>query len=148
MKAAALLLALVCVLMSSAAQLLMKLGLKGAAGKAGGALSDGTGDVAGSAVAAATGSGAAAGGSLLATYAQAFSSPWVWAGLGLYGLSAGLWIWVLSRLDVGLAYPLVSLGFVFTLGAGVLWLGEPFSWQRVAACGLIVAGVLLLAADA
>ena len=131
MKAAALLLALVCVLMSSAAQLLMKQGLNAAA--SGGS---------------AAGPGAAAGGSLLATYAQAFSSPWVWAGLGLYGLSAGLWIWVLSRLDVGLAYPLVSLGFVFTLGAGVLWLGEPFSWQRVVACGLIVAGVLLLAADA
>jgi multidrug transporter EmrE-like cation transporter len=134
MKAAALLLALVCVLMSSAAQLLMKLGLNGAAAKA-----DGT-------VGAAAGSSASA--SLFSTYAQAFSSPWVWAGLGLYGLSAALWIWVLSRLDVGLAYPLVSLGFVFTLGAGVLWLGEPFSWQRVAACGLIVAGVLLLAADA
>ncbi len=137
MKAAALLLALVCVLMSSAAQLLMKLGLNGAAAKADGA-----------AGAAAGGAGSSASASLLATYAQAFSSPWVWAGLGLYGLSAGLWIWVLSRLDVGLAYPLVSLGFVFTLGAGVLWLGEPFSWQRVAACGLIVAGVLLLAADA
>jgi drug/metabolite transporter (DMT)-like permease len=27
-------------------------------------------------------------------------------------------------------------------------LGEPFSWQRVAGCGLIVAGVMLLAADA
>jgi len=59
-----------------------------------------------------------------------------------------LWLWVLSRLDVSLAYPLVSLGFVVTLALGVVWLGEPLSWTRVAGCGLIVAGVWLLALDA
>jgi multidrug transporter EmrE-like cation transporter len=126
MKGAALALALACVLMSSAAQVLMKLGMNTGAGTAGGG----------------------AGAPLLATYAHALGSPLVWTGLGLYGLSAGLWIWVLSRLDVSLAYPLVSLGFVLTMVIGVQWLGEPFSWQRLAGCGLIVAGVLLLAADA
>lgn len=125
MKAAALALALVCVLMSSAAQVVMKLGMNAGSSPGGGA-----------------------GGPVLATYAHALSSPLVWAGLGLYGLSAALWIWVLARLDVSLAYPLVSLGFVITLVVGVQWLGEPFSWQRLVACGLIVAGVLLLAADA
>ena len=55
---------------------------------------------------------------------------------------------MLSRLDVSLAYPLVSLGFVVTMAAGVLWLGEPFSWLRVAACTLIVVGVTLLALEA
>ena len=83
-----------------------------------------------------------------ATYAQALTSPLVWLGLGLYGLSAVAWLWVLSRLDVSLAYPLVSLGFVFTFAVGIGWLGEPFSWQRLGGCGLIVAGVLLLALDA
>ena len=87
MKATALAVALLCVLMSSAAQLAMKLGLRG-------------GDAAGS---------------VAGTYAHALGSPLVWLGLALYGLSAALWIWVLSRLDVSLAYPLVSLGFVFAL---------------------------------
>ena len=82
------------------------------------------------------------------TYAHALTSPMVWLGLGLYGLSTLLWLWVLSRLDLSLAYPLVSLGFVVTMAAGVLWLGEPFSWLRVAACTLIVIGVSLLALDA
>jgi multidrug transporter EmrE-like cation transporter len=40
------------------------------------------------------------------------------------------------------------LGFVVTMAVGVVWLGEPFSWVRVAACALIVAGVTLLALDA
>ncbi|MBX3609025.1 MAG: EamA family transporter [Hydrogenophaga sp.] len=118
MKAVALSLALVCVLLSSAAQLAMKRGLG-----AGGA------DVAG-------------------TYVHAFTSPMVWLGLFCYGASAVLWLWVLSRLDVSLAYPLVSLGFVVTMLLGVLWLGEPFSWARVAGCTLIVIGVTLLALDA
>jgi multidrug transporter EmrE-like cation transporter len=115
-----LLLALLCVLLSAGAQLAMKNGMS--AGGAGGAVGQ--------------------------TYSQALGSGWVWGGLCLYGLSAVLWLWVLSRLDVGLAYPLVSLGFVVTMAAGVLWLGEPLSWQRVGGAALIVAGVMLLAADA
>ena len=120
MKSIALGLALFCVLLSSAAQIAMKRGM--------GAPS----------AAADVGS----------TYAQALTSPLVWLGLMLYGASALLWLWVLSRLDVSLAYPLVSLGFVVTLALGVLWLGEPFSWLRVAGCTLIVVGVSLLALDA
>ena len=115
-----LLLALLCVLLSAVAQLAMKTGMTGA----------GTGSAVGH------------------TYGQALTSGWVWGGLGMYGLSAVLWLWVLSRLDVSLAYPLVSLGFVVTMLAGVLCLGEPWSWQRMGGAALIVAGVLLLAADA
>lgn len=120
MKTIALALAVFCVLLSSAAQLAMKRGLA-----PGGASAD-----------------------LAGTYVQAFTSPMVWLGLFLYGASAVLWLWVLSRLDVSLAYPLVSLGFVVTMALGILWLGEPFSWVRVAGCTLIVIGVSLLALDA
>ncbi len=119
MKSIAIGLAVFCVLLSSAAQIAMKRGM-GAPGSA---------DVG-------------------ATYLHALTSPLVWLGLVLYGASAVLWLWVLSRLDVSLAYPLVSLGFVVTMVLGVLWLGEPFSWLRVAGCTLIVVGVSLLAMDA
>lgn len=116
MKATALLLAVFCVLLSSAAQLAMKRGMA-----------------------------APAGADVGATYLHALGSPLVWLGLVLYGASAVLWLWVLSRLDVSLAYPLVSLGFVVTFVLGVWWLGEPFSLARLAGCGLIVAGVAVLA---
>jgi multidrug transporter EmrE-like cation transporter len=119
MKSIALGLAMFCVLLSSIAQLVMKRGM-----------------------------GAPATAAMGSTYMQALSSPFVWVGLMLYGTSALLWLWVLSRLDVSVAYPLVSLGFVVTLVLGVLWLGEPFSWMRVAGCTLIVTGVSLLAVDA
>ena len=119
MKALPLALAVFCVLLSSAAQIALKRGMAPPPGT----------DLGG-------------------TYAHALTSPMVWLGLGLYGLSTLLWLWVLSRLDVSLAYPLVSLGFVVTMAVGVLWLGEPFSWVRVGACSLIVIGVCLLALDA
>jgi len=119
MKPIALALAVFCVLLSSLAQVVLKRGMGGPAAS----------DLGG-------------------TYAHALTSPLVWLGLGLYGMSTLLWLWVLSRLDVSLAYPLVSLGFVVTMAVGVLWLGEPFSWLRVAACTLIVVGVSLLAVDA
>ena len=101
MKSIALVLAVFCVLLSSAAQIAMKRGM-----------------------------GAPADSDLSSTYGHALTSPLVWLGLMLYGLSAVLWLWVLSRLPVSLAYPLVSLGFVVTMGVGVVWLGEPFSWVR------------------
>lgn len=127
MKLTAIVLALACVVMSAAAQLLLKWGM----GRLGGAGADSV-DAA----------------DVWGLYQRALTSPGVWGGLMLYGLSALAWLWVLSRLDVGVAYPLVSLGFVLTLAVGVLWLGEPFSWMRALGCGLIVAGVLLLAWDA
>jgi multidrug transporter EmrE-like cation transporter len=114
-----LLLAMLCVVLSAAAQLAMKVGMAPPAGS-----------------------------SVGHTYLHALASPWVWLGLGCYGLSAVAWLWVLSRLDVSLAYPLVSLGFVLTMAAGVMWLGEPWSWQRVGGAALILAGVLLMATDA
>jgi multidrug transporter EmrE-like cation transporter len=125
MKSAAIALAVVCVALSAAAQLLMKRGM--------------TPDPAliNSAV---TGP--------LGTYQHALTSPLVWLGLMLYGASAVLWLWVLSRLNVSLAYPLVSLGFVITFVLGIVWLGEPFSWLKVAGCTLIVVGVGLLAIEA
>jgi multidrug transporter EmrE-like cation transporter len=115
-----LLLALGCVLLSALAQLAMKQGMA-AAQTAGG---------------------------VVGTYTQALLNPWVWGGMGLYGLSAVAWLWVLSRLDVSLAYPLVSLGFVVTMVAGVWWLNEPWSWTRVAGATLVVIGVLVMASDA
>jgi multidrug transporter EmrE-like cation transporter len=56
-----------------------------------------------------------------------------------------IWLWVLAKVDVGLAYPLVGLGLVVTYFAGVIVFGEPFSWLRIFACLLIVLGIGLLA---
>lgn len=72
-------------------------------------------------------------------------NPMVLAGLACFALSAVFWIFVLSKIDVSMAYPCVALGVVLTVLAGHFLLGETISLTRAAGVGAIIAGVLLVA---
>ncbi|TFW19176.1 SMR family transporter [Duganella callida] len=66
-------------------------------------------------------------------------------GLACYVLSVVLWIIALSRVDVSIAYPMLSLGYVVTaFGAWALF-GETLSVQRLLAILVILVGVAWLA---
>lgn len=78
------------------------------------------------------------------TLSAALTTPSVLAGLGLYGAGALLWLYVLARVDVSVAYPFVGLGFVLTAAFAILILGEPVNALRLAGTGLVVAGVVLV----
>lgn len=73
-----------------------------------------------------------------------FHTPWVIVGFGLYGISALLWMDVLSKLDFSLAFPLVGLTYVFTLLIGRFFFGETIGWERLAGVALILCGVFFL----
>ncbi|MDZ3833328.1 MAG: hypothetical protein U0S50_16150 [Sphingopyxis sp.] len=77
-----------------------------------------------------------------------FQSPWVLVGLTLYGLGAMLWLFVLGRAPLSLAYPFVGMGFVLTMLAGALVLGESVGVARVAGTLMIAAGCVLVARSA
>jgi multidrug transporter EmrE-like cation transporter len=66
-------------------------------------------------------------------------------GLSCYVLSVVLWIVALSRVDVSLAYPMLSLGYVVSAVGAWYFLGETISLQRIAAIAVILVGVALLA---
>lgn len=72
------------------------------------------------------------------------AQPAVWAGLLCYALSVGFWIVALSRTDVSVAYPFLSIGYVIAALAAWQLFGEALSAQRVAAIALICVGVVLL----
>lgn len=72
-------------------------------------------------------------------------SPYVILGLGLYGLGAVMWLFVLSRLPLTAAYPFVGLGFIATMIIGVTALGEAVTPMRVFGTLLIAAGCVLVA---
>jgi multidrug transporter EmrE-like cation transporter len=72
-------------------------------------------------------------------------SPWLLGGLLIYGLSVIVWLLVLSRVDVSYAYPFVALGMVVTTFSGHYLLGESLPAMRLAGVAVIVAGVVLLA---
>ena len=74
--------------------------------------------------------------------------PHILAGCCCYGVSLIVWIMGLSRVEVSVAYPLLSLGYVINaIGAWYLF-GESMTFARIAGIGLIVAGVALVARSA
>ena len=69
-------------------------------------------------------------------------------GLACYVVSVVVWILGLSRVDVSVAYPLLSLGYVVN-ALGAWWLfGESLTPQRLAGIGIIILGVYVLARSA
>jgi len=71
-------------------------------------------------------------------------NAYVIAGLLLYGFGALVWLLVLSRIDVSLAYPFVGLGIVITMILAPLFLGEILTMPRILGGGLVVAGICIL----
>jgi multidrug transporter EmrE-like cation transporter len=72
------------------------------------------------------------------------SNLYVWLGLILYALGAVLWLGVLAKIDVSIAYPFVGFGFILTALFGVFLLGEAFSLIRFVGTCLVVLGILLV----
>jgi multidrug transporter EmrE-like cation transporter len=66
------------------------------------------------------------------------------AGLACYVISVGVWIVGLSRVEVSIAYPMLSLGYVVN-GLAAWWLfGEALGPARWAGMALILAGVFVM----
>lgn len=72
------------------------------------------------------------------------SNSYIWLGLSLYAAGAVLWLCVLARVDVSIAYPFVGLGFILTALMGVFFLGEAFSVIRFVGTCLVVLGIVLV----
>ncbi len=66
-------------------------------------------------------------------------------GLACYAISLVVWIIGLSRTDVTIAYPMLSLGYVVSAFGAWMFLGEAVSPQRLLAIAVIMVGVALLA---
>jgi multidrug transporter EmrE-like cation transporter len=74
------------------------------------------------------------------------TQPLLWAGLSIYGLSALIYIIVLSRAKLSAAAPLVAITYIFTVVAGMLFFGEAVPLLRWAGISCIMAGVVLVLA--
>jgi multidrug transporter EmrE-like cation transporter len=75
---------------------------------------------------------------------QLFSLPTI-VGLMLYGGSAMLYIIALRRLPMSVALPCTAISYVVVAAIGYYMFGESLGVTKVAAIGLICAGVALLA---
>lgn len=66
-------------------------------------------------------------------------------GLTAYVVSVLIWMMVLSRVDVSLAYPMVSLGYIVNAVAAYFLFNEPLSALRVSGIFIILMGVFFVA---
>ncbi|WP_077177577.1 EamA family transporter [Carboxydothermus islandicus] len=74
-----------------------------------------------------------------------FLQPYVIFGFLFYAVSSILWMFVLSKVDLSLAYPILSFGYVLVLAISKYFLHEAVSLQRWVGALLICGGIVLLA---
>ncbi|MDA8064809.1 MAG: EamA family transporter [Thermaerobacter sp.] len=70
--------------------------------------------------------------------------PLVLAGFLCYGVSALLWLVVLSRSQLSFAYPLLAINYVLLVLLSAAFLGESLSWPKLAGSLIVGLGVFVL----
>ena len=78
------------------------------------------------------------------TIRKILTNPYIQCGAILYALSMFCWLYVLSVMELSKAYPMVSLGYVFTLFLGFSFLNESLSMSKIVGILLIIVGVFFI----
>lgn len=71
--------------------------------------------------------------------------PHIAGGIACYVVSVVVWIMALSRVEVSVAYPMLSIGYIVNALAAWYLFGEAVTGIRFAGIGFIVVGVFLIA---
>jgi len=83
--------------------------------------------------------------SLFSSAGSLASNLWLWLGLICYGISVIVWILALSRVDVSIAYPMLSIGYIVNAVAAWHLFDEPMNIGKIVGIGIIIVGVYILA---
>jgi multidrug transporter EmrE-like cation transporter len=75
---------------------------------------------------------------------QVGTNPFVALGLFCYVVSVAVWLLVLSRVEVSLAYPMLSIGYVVNALIAWWFMGESLTATKIAGIAVICVGVWLL----
>jgi multidrug transporter EmrE-like cation transporter len=71
--------------------------------------------------------------------------PHILGGIACYVVSVVVWILALSRVEVSVAYPMLSIGYVVNAVAAYYLFGEAVSATRLVGIGVIILGVFIVA---
>ena len=71
---------------------------------------------------------------------------WLVAGLACYAFSMLSWLFALTRYELSFAYPFLGITYVLVYLGAVFWpqIGEQLSWQRTVGIALILTGVIFV----
>ncbi len=73
------------------------------------------------------------------------TEPHIVGGVGCYVVSVVVWILALSRVEVSIAYPMLSIGYVVNAIAAWYLFGEAVTLTRLAGIAIIILGVFIVA---
>ncbi len=82
------------------------------------------------------------------TVLELLFSPYIAGGLFIYGCATVLWLYIVSKVDLGYAYPVQSLAYILSIVGAYYLFGEPLSAMKIAGCLLILAGVACIGLSA
>lgn len=81
-------------------------------------------------------------------FLKIIQTPALLGGVSLYVFSLAAWLLTLSRVDVSVAYPMTSIGYILTAIAGYYLLQENISMMRITGIVIIMIGVYFVTRSA
>ncbi|EJM85343.1 MULTISPECIES: 4-amino-4-deoxy-L-arabinose-phosphoundecaprenol flippase subunit ArnE [unclassified Pseudomonas] len=81
-------------------------------------------------------------------WGEKLRSPWLWLALAALGAGLLVWLLVLQRLEVGVAYPMLSLNFVLITLIARFVFHETIDRRHGLGVALVIGGVILLGLNA
>lgn len=73
------------------------------------------------------------------------TSPFIWAGLGSFGLALMFYTYVLTKMNLSIAYPLMtSLGFLIVVAFSIFYLHEAVHWLQILGMVIVILGLYLV----
>ena len=76
---------------------------------------------------------------------QAFLNPYILSGIAIYGFTTLIWLIILSRVKLSIAYPMLSFGYVLSILFSWLLFKESIPKVRIIGALVICIGVYLVA---
>ena len=75
---------------------------------------------------------------------KVFFNPSIISGLACYAISILLWIYALSKVEVSIAYPMISIGFIVNAIAAWYLFSEPLGLFKLIGIFFIIIGVIFI----
>ena len=82
-------------------------------------------------------------GSMLVFVLRSLTDVWILSTYVAALVASFTWMAALTRFELSLAYPFMSLAFVCVLVLGILFFGESLTFTKVAGTLLVVAGLII-----
>ena len=82
---------------------------------------------------------------LISKLPEVIFNPYVMGGISIYGFTTFVWLVILSRVKLSIAYPMLSLGYVLVIPFAWLVFKETIPIVRIIGAILICIGIYLVA---